>query len=187
MESSLSLKGHFLIAMPGMEDPNFSDTVLCICEHTPNGSVGVVVNRIYPSVSVKDIYQELRIDYIPEAGAVPVHFGGPVHMNEIFILHGPPFGWEACLRITPNLGMSNTRDILEAIAMGRGPESYIIALGCSGWGANQIETEMMQNVWLSCPLSEYIIFDLSLEERWEEALRKMGINPALLSDTAGHA
>ncbi|MGE0084356.1 MAG: YqgE/AlgH family protein [Desulfococcaceae bacterium] len=187
MESYLSLKGHFLIAMPGLEDPNFSNTVVCVCEHTLQGSIGVVINRIYPSVKIRDIFHELKMDYVPEAASIPIHYGGPVHMNEVFILHGPPFDWGACLTVMPGLGVSNTRDILEAIAQGRGPESYLIALGCSGWGPNQMETEIMQNVWLSSPASLDVIFDTAPDDRWDEAVKKMGINPLLLTDAAGHA
>lgn len=186
-ESRLSLKGQFLIAMPGLNDPNFSHTVICICEHTAQGSIGLVVNRTYPSVSAADIFNELKIKNIPGTKSIPVHYGGPVHMNEIFILHGPPFHWEACVRISPSLAMSNTRDILEAIAMGTGPEFFIITLGCSGWGPDQLESEIKQNVWLSCPAAEDVIFDMPIEARWEGAVKKLGIHPALLSDTAGHA
>ncbi len=187
MNDLLSLKGQFLIAMPGLADPNFADTVVSVCEHTAEGTVGVVVNRIYPSLSAKEIFDELQITYTPERASVPVHYGGPVHANEIFILHGPPFDWEATLTITPFLAMSNTRDILEAIAAGTGPESFMLFLGCSGWAPSQVEEEMKGNVWLSCAVSEEIIFDLPLEERWTEAVKILGIDPSLLTDTAGHA
>ena len=186
-EFGVSLKGHFLIAMPGLQDPNFARSVVCICEHTVEGSLGLVVNRAYPSLAAKEIFEELGIDYIPETADVPVYFGGPVHMDELFILHGPPFDWGPSLAVGPELAMSNNRNILEAIAAGRGPEAYLIVLGCSGWGPNQMESEMMENAWLSCPLSSEIIFELSVESRWEAAVRKLGINPALLTDAAGHA
>lgn len=186
-EFNMSLKGHFLIAMPGLLDPNFARSVVCICEHTAEGSLGLVVNRTYPSLASKAIFEELSIEYVPETADIPIFFGGPVHMDELFILHGPPFDWGPSVEIGPSLAMSNNRNILEAIAVGKGPESYLIILGCSGWGPNQMESEMMENTWLSCPLSLDIIFDLSVESRWEEAVRKLGIDPALLTDTAGHA
>ena len=187
LESNMSLKGHFLIAMPGLLDPNFARSVVCICEHTMEGSLGLVVNRTYPSIVAKDIFEELGIEYIPETADIPIFFGGPVHMDELFILHGPPFDWGPSVKIGPSLAMSNNRNILEAIALGKGPESYMIILGCSGWGPNQMESEMMENAWLSGPVSLDIVFDLSVENRWEEAVRKLGIDPALLTDTAGHA
>ena len=185
--SRISLKGHFLIAMPGMADPNFAGPVVCICEHSASGCVGLIINSVYPSLFGRHIFDELQIDYTPNTGEIPIHFGGPVHMDEIFILHGQPLKWDASLEITPNLAMSNTRDVLEAIAIGKGPEAFIITLGCSGWSPNQVEMELKENVWLSHPLSEKIIFHSPVEKKWEEAMRKIGIDPALLSDTAGHA
>jgi len=182
-----SLKGQFLMAMPGLMDPNFFQTVTCISEHTEAGAVGIVVNRVHPSLSAKNIFKELNIDSIPESESIPVHIGGPVHIGEIFILHGPPFDWQGCLMITDFLAMSNTIDIVEAIAKGRGPESYIITLGCAGWGHGQLESEIMQNAWLTCPIIKEIIFDIPVDVRWEGAVKKMGINPTLLSDKAGHA
>ncbi len=181
------LKGQFLMAMPGLTDPNFFRTVTCICEHSPEGALGIVVNQEYPSLSAKDIFDELKIAYKQGPAAVPVYLGGPVHLGEIFILHGPPFEWEGCFRITHTLAMSNTKDILQAIALEKGPKSWIIALGCAGWGPYQLESEIRQNSWLTGPVFEDIIFDISAEARWEAAVRKMGIDPSFLSDTAGNA
>jgi putative transcriptional regulator len=135
----------------------------------------------------KDIFEELKIEYSPGAEKIPIHTGGPVHIAEIFVLHGPPFDWEASLRITQNLALSNTRDILESIALGKGPDSYILVLGCAGWGPGQLEAEIKQNAWLTVPVFEENIFEITVEDRWEKAVRKMGIDPALLSDAAGHA
>lgn len=182
-----SLKGQFLLAMPALLDPNFYQSVTCICEHNEEGAMGVVVNRIHHELSGKDIFEELKMEYAPGADSIVVHLGGPVHIGELFVLHGPPFEWEACLKITPTLGMSNTRDILESIAMGRGPHSYIIALGCAGWGPDQLEHEIKENAWLTFPIYEENIFELPVEVRWEEAVRKMGIDPTLLSNASGHA
>ncbi len=182
-----SFKGQFLMAMPLLADLNFYQTVTCICEYTPAGAVGIVVNRVHPSLSGKDIFDELNMEYIPGAESIPIHIGGPVHIGEIFIIHGPPFNWEGCLVVTPRVAMSNTRDILEAIALGKGPVSFIIALGCAGWGPGQLESEIKQNAWLTTPVLEEIIFDLPIEARWEEAMKKVGVDPALLLDTAGHA
>ncbi|OQX26810.1 MAG: hypothetical protein BWK80_08505 [Desulfobacteraceae bacterium IS3] len=186
-QKSPFLKGHFLMAMPGLTDPNFFRTVTCICEHSREGALGIVVNQEYAELSARDIFEELKIAYKPGPASVRICLGGPVHSGEIFILHGPPFEWEGCLRITDMLAMSNTKDILQAIALEKGPESWIIALGCAGWGPYQLESEIRQNSWLTCPVSEDIIFDISVEARWEAAVRKMGIDPSFLSDTAGNA
>jgi putative transcriptional regulator len=181
------LKGQFLMAMPNLADPNFSHTVTCICEHTSEGAVGVVVNRIFSPLTGKDIFDELKIETRPDAESIPVHIGGPVHVNEVFVLHGPPFGWQGCRMVTPFLAMSNTRDILEALSTERGPNSFIIALGCAGWGPNQLESEIKANSWLTAPIVEEIIFQLPVDTRWEEAVKRVGIDPASLSYTAGHA
>ena len=185
--SPVSFKGQFLMAMPLLLDQNFYQTVTCICEYTPAGAVGVVINRVHPSLSGKDIFNELNIKSTSASESIPIHIGGPVHMGEIFVLHTPPFGWEGCFMITSTLAMSNTRDILEAVAMGRGPKSFIIALGCAGWGPGQLESEIKQNSWLTSPVFEEIMFDIPIETRWEEAMKKVGVDPAMLLATSGHA
>jgi putative transcriptional regulator len=184
---SVYLKGQLLMAMPGLADPNFSHTVTCICEHSHDGAVGVVVNRPHPVLSCEEVFNELKIDYSIDARSIPIYIGGPVHTGEIFVLHGPPFDWKGGVEIAPFLGLSNTRDILEAIAAGRDVTSYIIALGCAGWGKAQLETEIRANAWLTCPASEDLIFKVPAESRWEEALKGMGVNPLLLSNAAGRA
>ncbi len=181
------LKGQFIMSMPGLKDPNFFQTVTCLCEHTPEGAVGIIVNRAHPSLCGKDIFDELRMEYMSESALVPVYLGGPVHIGEIFILHGPPFHWAGCLKVTDMLALSNTTDILEALALGKGPKSAIITIGCAGWGPEQLETEIRENVWLTGPVYEEIIFDISIEARWEASVRKIGVNPVLLTDMAGHA
>ncbi len=181
------LKGQFLIAMPVLADPIFYQTVTCISEHNSQGAVGVIINRANPSLAAKDIFDELKIDYTPAMGSIPIHIGGPVHIDELFVLHGPPFNWEGSFAITPSLSLSNTRDILEAIAMERGPKSFIITLGCAGWAPGQLESEIRANAWLTCNAFEDIIFEMPIETRWEAATRKMGIDPSQLSDIAGHA
>jgi putative transcriptional regulator len=175
------------MAMPGLSDPNFFQTVTCICEHNAYGAMGIVVNRRHEALRGREIFKELNLPHTPAAGALPIYSGGPVHEDELFILHGAPFGWDACLEVTPALGLSNTRDILEAIAQDRGPKSFSISLGCAGWGAGQLEMEIKDNAWLTHPLFEESILDWPVETRWEEALRRMGVNPTRLSDTAGHA
>ncbi|MBU4011642.1 MAG: YqgE/AlgH family protein, partial [Proteobacteria bacterium] len=159
------LKGQFLLAMPDLADPNFSRTVTCISEHTQEGAFGLVINRISTSITGQDIFDELKIEYVPGAELIPVYIGGPVHTGEIFILHGQPFESESCFMITPFLAMSNTLDMLTAIASGKGPKSYIIALGCAGWGPEQLEYEIKENSWLTCSVFEDILFNTAVEAR----------------------
>jgi putative transcriptional regulator len=182
-----SLKGQFLLAMPGLLDPNFFQTVTCISEHTPEGALGLVVNRIHGSLAVGDIFEELDLNTGGPADADPVYIGGPVHIGEVFILHGPPFGWNGCLQITPTVAMSNSKDILEAISRGQGPASFLVVLGCAGWGDGQLEGEILQNAWLTGPVDDQIIFNTPVDERWAAAMQRLGVDPSALSGTAGNA
>ena len=186
-EIPTSLKGQLIIALPVLTDPNFSKTVTCISEHNTEGALGLVINRVHPSLTAADIFDELRLPYLPEAGEKPAYLGGPVHTNEIFMLHGPPFDWEGCFKIAPWLAMSTTRDVLSAAAMGEGPESLLIVLGCAGWAPGQIEMELQQNVWLTSPASQRIIFDLPVDVRWEVATEETGVDVSRLSGSVGHA
>ncbi len=182
-----SLKGQLLVAMPGLGDPNFFQTVIFMSEHTDDGAVGIVLNRTHPVLKGEMLFRELKINHTKEAGDIPIHVGGPVHLNEIYILHGAPFGWESTLRVNRAVALSNSIDILKAIAMNKGPEDFVLALGCAGWGPGQIEGELRQNVWLTMPGSERLLFKTPLNMRWEAAMKKMGIDPLLLSNEAGHA
>ena len=186
-ETFTSLKGNLLMAMPSLADPNFDHSVTCISEHTPEGAVGIVINRIFPELNAKMIFEELGIECGSRAASIPVHVGGPVHTNELFILHTEPLEGIGILRVNETLALSNSRAILEAIAMERAPTDFVIALGCAGWGPGQLEWEMMQNAWLTVACDHEIIFRLPMEERWERAVRNLGIDPDLLVETAGNA
>ena len=182
-----SLRGQFLMAMPGLTDPNFYQSVTCLAEHNPKGAMGIVISRVHPEINAKMIFDELHIPAAEQAGNIPVYLGGPVHINELFILHGPPFTWDGTMRVAESLALSNSRDVLEAIALDQGPRSYIIALGCAGWGPGQLEHEILGNAWINGPFSEAIAFRTAVDDRWEAALQVIGIDPASLSDTAGNA
>lgn len=182
-----SLKGHFLIAMPSLADPNFHQTVTYLCEHTLEGAVGLVINRVHPELTVGAVFKELNLVCAPHTDSLPLHLGGPVHMEQIFVVHGPPFGWSACRQVTSSLALSNSKDLLESLAKGNGPEFFILTLGCAGWGPGQLEAEIMANTWLTCPASETILFETPVEERWEQAARLIGIDPVRLTDSVGRA
>jgi putative transcriptional regulator len=182
-----SLKGHLLMAMPGLADPNFARSVTLICEHTGGGAMGVTIDRISPNLTADMIFRELGIDYWSEVGATPIYHGGPVHVDEIFILHGPPFTWEGCLMVTASIALSNTLDLLNAIAREEGPKSFMILIGCAGWGEGQLEDELRQNAWVTCKADQAVIFDAPADKRWEMAMNQMGINPDLLSNFSGNA
>jgi putative transcriptional regulator len=182
-----SLKGQFLIAMPSLMDPNFHQTLVCLSEHTHEGAVGIVVNREHPSLKAETIYSELGMMHSDAAGDAPIYLGGPVHLSEVFILHTPPYDEAVSLVISARLAMSTTRDVLERIAREKGPERYLISLGCAGWGPGQLEAEIQQNAWLTCDIDESILFDIPAGSRWERALRRLGVDPSRLIDAAGHA
>jgi putative transcriptional regulator len=186
-ETFESLKGQFLIAMPGLVDPNFHQTVSFLCEHTPDGAVGIVLNRVHDTLRLENIFSELNLEVVSEIGSQSVHIGGPVNNNQIFILHGPPYVWEGSIQVSADIAMSNTLDIFTALSKGEGPESFIVSLGCAGWGPGQLESELVQNAWLTAPAVAEVIFEIPLEKRWQEAVKRMGIDPVLLTDAAGHA
>ncbi len=182
-----SLKGQFLVSMPLLVDPNFHKTVTCICEHDMSGALGIVINRLDITLTGQDIFTELGIDFTKESKSIPIHIGGPVHINELFVLHGPPFDWNGCHLITETLAMSNTLDILTSIARGKGPEHFIISLGCAGWGGGQLEYEIKENTWITSRIYDDALFKWEVNRRWERVLQKNGIDPMGISHTAGHA
>jgi putative transcriptional regulator len=184
---SPSLKGSLLMAMPLLMDPNFRHSVICITEHTDDGAVGIVVNQVYEGLHAKMVFDELEIACRGKADSIPVFVGGPVHTDELFILHGPPLDWTESLKISEHLALSNSRAILEAIAQGNGPRDFLISLGCAGWAPGQLEWEMSQNAWLVTACDDDILFKVPPGERWNRAIECLGIDPHALSGTPGHA
>lgn len=182
-----SLTNHFLIAMPALADANFSRTVTFICEHTPEGAMGLVINRA-TDLHLRDILDQLDITTDNAlTAASPIYLGGPVQNNRGFVLHEPIGKWDSTLAVTDTLGVSTSRDILEAIAENRGPDRWLIALGYAGWGAGQIEREMSENAWLSGPANRHVLFETPLEQRWNAAAGLVGVDLNMLSSEAGHA
>jgi len=187
MTALISLANHFLIAMPTLADANFARSVTLICEHSDKGAMGIVVNRM-TDLRLGEIFEQLSIDSAKASNTESiVYLGGPVQNNRGFVLHEPLGNWESTLTVTDNLGVSTSRDVLEAIAHNRGPDKYMVALGYAGWGAGQLEREISENSWLSGPASREIIFNLPAEHRWKAAARLMGVNLSTLSGETGHA
>jgi len=187
MKIDSSLANNLLIAMPTLADPNFARTVTLICEHSSQGAMGIVINR--PThLKLREILQQLNIDAKHSVHAdTPVYFGGPVENNRGFVLHEPIGNWEATLAVTETLGVSTSRDILEALARDEGPDRYLLTLGYAGWGAGQLEREISDNSWLNTPSAGEILFTLPPEQRWKAAARLAGVDLALLSAESGHA
>ena len=189
------LDAQVLVAMPGMLDERFARSVIYVCAHSPEGAMGIVLNRPAANVNVPDLLVQLEI--IPElerislpqrVGRMQVLMGGPVETSRGFVLHSPDFHIaQSTLPIDDSVCLTATIDILRAIAAGTGPENAVLALGYAGWGAGQLELELQANGWLNCPADAELIFNTSADIRYEMALRRIGIEPAMLSMEAGHA
>ena len=187
MTGLVSLANHFLIAMPSLADANFARSVTLICEHTNEGAMGIVINRL-TDLRLGDIFDQLGIEAAQAHYAESVvYFGGPVQNNRGFVLHEPLGQWESTLSVTDKFGVTTSRDILEAIAQNRGPEKFIVALGYAGWGTGQLEREISENSWLSGPAGREIVFGLPVEQRWKAAAQLVGVDLTMLSGEAGHA
>ena len=201
----LDLTNHFLIAMPTMLDPVFGGTVIYLCEHNANGAIGLVINR--PTDMTMEVLFEridLKLEIAPEhthpaahpdskgkfgddIAVRPVMFGGPVQVERGFVLHSPLKDYSSTLRVTDQIAMTTSKDVLEEVAHGNGPAQLMVSLGCSGWEAGQLEDEISRNGWLTVAADPAIIFDLPIEERFAAALKLLGIDPYMLTTESGRA
>jgi putative transcriptional regulator len=182
-----SLTGHFLIAMPALDDGLFNHAVTYICEHDENGSFGVIINQL-SNINLKQIIDEVKIENSSAYDEQQkVYMGGPVDQGRGFILHRPAGNWSSSLKVKNNVTLTTSKDILQAIANNQGPEDNIVALGYAGWSAGQLEQEMASNTWLSCPADEQIIFNTPVEQRWQAAASLIGVDLSLISTDTGHA
>jgi putative transcriptional regulator len=186
---SVNLTNHFLIAMPNMADPNFARSLTFICEHNEQGALGVVVNRP-TDMTLDSLFEQIEIPLHSRAiGKMPVYFGGPVQVDRGFVLHRPIGEWQSTLSISGELGLTTSRDILQALGQGEGPdtENILVSLGYAGWAPGQLEQELGQNAWLTVEAQASVIFEKPSSERFTAAMELLGFDPASLSDDAGHA
>lgn len=189
------LDGQMLVAMPSMTDDRFQRTVIYICAHSAEGAMGIVINKPAADLSFSDLLVQLDVVQERDEIRVPsrvdrmrVLMGGPVETSRGFVLHTPDFFIDqSTLPIDDGICLTATIDILRAIAKGKGPESAVLALGYAGWSAGQLETEIQANGWLNCPADSNLIFEASLETKYDLALQKIGIDLGMLSSQAGHA
>jgi len=185
------LTNQLLVAMPTLADPNFAQTVTLICEHTAKGALGIVINRPM-AMGLGEVFQQLSLATDnPDLRDQPVLRGGPVHQDRGFVLHPPAADgtspWDATLKVSPTLHVTTSRDILDSMARGAGPQPAVVALGYAGWDAGQLEQEIRSNAWLNVPVDEAILFRTPYEQRWHAAARLLGIDFGRLSSQAGHA
>ncbi len=181
------LTGQLLIAMPVMNDPRFAQSVIYVCAHTPDGAMGLVVNRPLAKPSFDDLLRQLEIEPLPPARRIRICVGGPVDNARGFVLHTADWTGEGSLKVNDALALTASLDVLKAFAEGGGPREGILALGYAGWGPGQLEAEIQQNAWLSLPAQENLLFGAEHDTKWRRALATMKIDPLLLSGSAGHA
>jgi putative transcriptional regulator len=198
MTTSSYLDGQLLIAMPGMSDPRFDRSVIYVCAHSEQGAMGIIINKAAPMMSFGDLFAQLDIrgedgedgpvEPPQELLDMPVLFGGPVEQGRGFVLHTSDyFTADSSLPVAENIALTATIDILRAMASGKGPERAVLALGYAGWAPGQLENEIQHNGWLTCQADEELVFGLDFDARYAAALRKLKIDPAMLSSDSGHA
>jgi len=182
------LTNQFLIAMPAMADENFSQTVTFICEHNAQGALGIIINRPL-EMRLADVFRQLKLPVTREPlSSQPVLQGGPVQTDRGFVVHrAQARDWDSTLRVSEQVHVTTSRDILDAMSRGEGPDDAFVALGYAGWEAGQLENEMVQNAWLSVAADAHVLFDTPFEQRWHAAGRLLGVDLATLSPHAGHA
>ncbi|MDQ2102326.1 YqgE/AlgH family protein [Azospirillum isscasi] len=186
-KSSDYLTGQLLIAMPGMTDPRFQRTVIYMCAHNEDGAMGLVVNRLFGSVTFEDLLEQLEIDIQEPVANMPVHYGGPVESGRGFVLHSTDYVRDGTLVVDDEVALTATIDILRAISEDRGPRRNILLLGYAGWGPGQLDAEIQANGWLNVPCDESLLFDPELDTKWERSIAKLGVSLSMLSAEAGHA
>lgn len=187
----INLTNQFLIAMPGMADEQFAGAVVYLCEHNDKGALGLVINKPI-DITLGNLFEKVDLS-LDETGLAdqPVYFGGPVQTERGFVLHDrtqdDAAGFTSTLQVPGGLAMTTSKDVLEAIAAGHGPQRVLVTLGYSGWGAGQLEDEIGRNGWLTVDARPEVIFDTPVAERYRSALALLGIDPRMLSLEAGHA
>lgn len=178
---------HFLIAMPGMVDPNFAHTLTYVCEHNADGALGIVVNKPI-DMTLAALFEQIEIPAGEGAlGDSQVHYGGPVQVDRGFVLHRPLGNWQSTLAIRDELGLTTSKDVLEALGRGEGPADVLVSLGYAGWSAGQLESEIAQNAWLTVEADPDVLFETPAEARLPAAMKLLGIDFSRLSGGAGHA
>lgn len=195
MNGMTFLDGQLLLAMPGIGDPRFDHSLIYLCAHSEEGAMGIMVNKYADDISVPDLLERLeiisrgeQIDLPGNVKNMQVHMGGPVETGRGFVLHSTDYFADDCtLPIDPKIGLTATLDVLRAIAEGKGPEQFLLALGYAGWGPGQLEHEILSNGWLHCAATQDLVFGTDLDLKYNAALTDLGIDPRLLSTNAGHA
>ncbi len=186
---AMQIQGQILVAMPSMQDPRFRESIIFMCGHDKNGAMGIIVNKLIDDVYLEDIIDQMDLeaqaqDDIPP---YPIHYGGPVEIGRGFVLHTTDCLRDSSVTITDDIALTASTEIFNQVLEGSGPDHLLIALGYAGWSSGQLETEIMENSWLTLPADASILFDTTPETLWERTLKKFGIDPLCLSLHAGNA
>jgi len=187
MDNQEFLTGKLLIAMPSMRDARFARSVIYLCAHHPDGAMGLVINRLVGAITFSDLLSQLGIEQPNVSDEIRVHFGGPVESGRGFVLHSGEYHQDSTLQVNDAVALTATTDILRDIADGAGPRRSLLALGYAGWGPGQLDTEIQANGWLHVSPDEDLVFDADLDNKWERAIAKLGVDVSMLSGDAGHA
>ncbi len=181
-----SLRNQFLVAMPSLRDPNFTNTITYICDHSAEGAMGLIVNKPMDA-QLSDVFEQMDVSFLANVGKTPILNGGPVGSQRGFVLHATEGDWESSVRVGPDISLTASRDIVKAIANGDGPTNPQFVLGHAGWSAGQLEQEIKENSWLTVPATSEILFSTPIDQRWAAASRCLGIDINLMSSSVGHA
>lgn len=187
-EEPLDLTGKLLIAMPGMGDTRFAHAVILLTSYSAEGAMGLIVNKMAKGVTLSDVLEKVSREVAPGNHSIGVHFGGPVETGRGFVLHSDEYRSAMHTLVLPDgFAMTATIDVLEDIGQGKGPSKALLMLGYAGWGPGQLDREIAQNGWLNAEATPELVFEKPDDEKWEAALRSLGIDPLVLSATAGRA
>ena len=186
MNKATYFNNQFIIAMPGLTDPNFFHSVTYLCQHNEVGALGIVINRL-AEMKLGEIFKQMDIRVTsPVASEVAVFSGGPVQKDRGFVLHTAGGRWDTSMDVSESVSLTTSRDVIEAIAAGKGPEQYLVALGYAGWSEGQLEQEILANAWLNTPYSKNVLFDTPIKMRWQKAGEQIGVDINQLTTQAGH-
>ncbi len=180
------LSGQMLLAMPGIGDPRFDRAVIAVCMHDENGALGIGVGRLAPRLGFHALLQQFEIP-VGDTPDVPVHLGGPVEPQRGFVLHSLDWGGQDTVEVDGRFALTNTIDVLRAIAEGKGPDRWLVALGYAGWGEGQLDEEMTRHGWFNCRADDGLLFETPVEDRWSAAFKSAGVDTKLLSSSTGQA
>jgi putative transcriptional regulator len=182
-----NLTNQYLLATPNIQDPLFASSIVYMCEHSSEGSMGMVINHLAEQ-TLQNIFEQLDIECDdPDILNTHVFIGGPVKLQQGFVLHTPCGDWDKTIPVGDEVYLSSSRDILEAIAQHQGPQKYLVLLGFSGWAAGQLEKELQENSWLTAKASPTITYNKDIDQKWQMAFDTLGFNLDKLSPITGNA